>query len=81
MHVYYFVSSFIQFSHKCAGEFQKSKIEIIHPSILTNSKSVSQSVERWTCDWKVAGSIPGCDSPRGTIYMLFSALSLSAFPF
>ena len=28
---------------------------------------VVQSVERWTCDWKVAGSNPGLEGPCGTI--------------
>ena len=27
---------------------------------------VAKSVKRWTCDWKVAGSNPGLEGPRGT---------------
>ena len=33
---------------------------------------VAQSVERWTCDWKVAGSNPGLEGLCGTI-SIFSA--------
>ena len=29
--------------------------------------SVAQSVERWTCDWKVACLKPGLEGPCGTI--------------
>ena len=34
---------------------------------------VVQLVDRWTCDWKVAGSIPGLGGLCGTI-SIFSAL-------
>ena len=33
---------------------------------------VAQSVERWTCDWKVGGWNPGLEGPCGTI-SIFSA--------
>ena len=36
---------------------------------------VAQSVERWTCDWKVAGSNPGLEGPCGII-SIFSAPSV-----
>ena len=39
---------------------------------------VIQSVERWTCDWKVAGSNPGLEGPCETISIfLFCLPSLS----
>ena len=41
---------------------------------LMREAPVAQSVERWTCDWKAAGSNPGLEGPCGAI-SIYSALS------
>ena len=41
-------------------------------SLKTGGAPVAQSVERWTCDWNVAGSNPGSEGPYGTISLFFA---------
>ena len=40
---------------------------------------VAQSVERWTCDWKVAGSNPGLEGPCETISIFSAPCANSVF--
>ena len=47
-------------------------ISQVYDSYIPRGAPVAQSVERWTCDWKVAGSNLGMKGPYGTI-SIFSA--------
>ena len=40
---------------------------------------VAQSVERWTCDWKVAGSNLGLEGPCGTISICSAPYAVPVF--
>ena len=40
---------------------------------------VAQTVERWTCDWKVAGSNPGLEGPCGAISILSALCAVPVF--
>ena len=40
---------------------------------------LAQSVERWTCDWKVAGLNPGLEGPRGTISIASAPCAVPVF--
>ena len=40
---------------------------------------VAQSVERWTCDWKVAGSNPGLEGPCGAISIFSAPCTIPVF--
>ena len=40
---------------------------------------VAQWVERWACDWKVAGSNPGLEGPCGTIYIFSAPYAVPVF--
>ena len=40
---------------------------------------VAQSVERWTCDWMVAGSNPGLEGPCGAISIFSAPFAVPVF--
>ena len=45
----------------------------------TPGAPVAQSVERWTCDWKIAGSNPGFEGPCRTISLISAVCVVPEF--
>ena len=51
----------------CQEFLHSGKCHLLKLYFLTLRAPIAQSVECWTCDWKVAGSNPGLESPNGQV--------------